>query len=1346
MIRYHRLLVLALIAMLYFPRVSSAFGQGRTALPVAAEFNTPKSVQKSYFNGSSGLFVPEWEVDGFATDLENPINRYAAPVFKMAQFDADVPNLPYYDLVVPVGKLERVEVNSAIGNNVEETSTSMFNKSIKGAKIDANTFWYPASHVVSGQILTVRGEDFQHVRIYPILVSSDGGRIRKAESVSYSIRKRQDANRKAATYTGRMGYVANSVLESGDWYKVGVNSEGIFQLDYNFFNSLGVDPSTIDPRTVKVYGNGGAALPQVAGTYPYDDLVENAVLAQGEGDGSLDPGDYFAFYCAGLGEWKDNARVDRYIYFPNFYSDTTFYFVTWGNGNGMRIPTVPSASNPNFTPTYTTKFARHELERDNTITSGRLWIGERFDLTTRQNFSFSIPNILPNSFAKAAIRVAATSVGASSKFSISEDGVLQGEIPISPTSDAYGSIDYQGSNRVLSIPSSRAADGNFNFELEYSKPTTSSVGYLDFIELEFQQELNAGFLPYYYFTATDFVGTGQVFDYRIANMSSSHAIWDVTNPLNVRAIAGTLNGTDYNFAVEADSNKRFVAFTSAGFKKPISVKSIPNQNLHALPQAEFIIITPRVLKSAADKLAEFHRSEYGQSVNVVELPLIFNEFSSGAQDPTAIRDFLKMFYDRSLSGGTQLRYALLFGDGSYDYKYIKTPPGSNLIPTYQSRRSQLPTQSYTSDDYYGFLDDGEGHWGEQSYNRDGETIPLFLAEGDTNLTDHGLDIGIGRFPVGNLQEAEVMVAKIIGYHTDYSGFGSWRNRVVLVGDHKDSEGNIHSVQADGYTGQIENANPCINIDKIYMDNYVMENQASGDRFPEGKEALLNALDEGSLLVNYTGHGGEVAWSNASILDISDINKIANGFRLPAYITATCEFGRWDDPSRRSGAETLFLREGGGAIAMFTTVRVVFSGPNHTLNINYYNEVFKWDALNNRMPTMGEVFYRTKNVSWGGSINNRNFSLLGDPAMQLAYPKNKAVITNINGIAVQDTVVDTLRSLNLITIQGEVRDQQDVFLPNFNGDLAITVYDRPSKFTTRRRPFDFIWQKNRIFKGSATVQNGRFSFQFVVPVDISYEDNLPNLHGKISLYFNDAQTDGGGCNTNIFIGGSDSTTISDKKAPELSLFMNDIKFADGGLVGPDPVLLAEVFDENGINTVGTGIGHELTAVLDGNESKVIILNDYYQANKNSYQDGTISYPFKDLDAGDHHLRVKVWDVANNSAESEINFVVADDATMALGHVLNYPNPFTSNTKFFIEHNKNGNLLNVTVKIYTVSGKVVKTLDDTFFANGNLYCDLEWDGLDDYGDAIGRGVYVYQVTVKDETSGERISKFEKLVLLR
>jgi hypothetical protein len=1321
-------------------------GQTRIAsLPSTDKPTTAAPKPVSRFNGQSGVFVPEWSGDIRVSNPNNINQTIASPWFKEATLDREVVNLPYYDLLVPVGKMERLLVSEANAENVEEISAETFRVTTQAAKLKTDAAWYPSSNVVAGSIITIRGEDFQHILIYPIQVRTDGGSYRKAGAINYSLSRQRDAARKAPAYNARQGYVSESVLKNGTWYKFPVTSEGVYQLDQSFFTGLGVNTASIDPRTIKVYGNGGATLPQVAGTYPHDDLVENALLSQGEGDGNFDSGDYVAFYSAGMGHWVHSDTLNRYIYFPNFYSDTTYYYVTWGGSTGRRIQTVGSASNPNFTPTYTTKFGHYEEDKDNTITSGRLWMGERFDLTTTQNFNFNLPNVVPGSNVRTSVRVGARSVGVTSNFVVKEGGTTYAQLGISATSSFYGTTDYYGSNQTFNIPASKVADGQLNLELTYSKPTTSSVGYLDYIEFEYQQALDINGANYYTFTATDNVGPGQVFNFQVGGASPGHLIWDVTDPLNAFAISGSQSGNTLTFAAAADSVKRYVAFTALGFKRPSGAKLLGNQNLHGLGQAEFLIIAHPDYWVDANRLAAFHREKYGQTVNVVKVGEIFNEFSSGAVDPTAIRDFAKMFYDRGQSG-SPLRYLLLFGDGSYDYKAIQTPVGTNFIPTYQSRRSQLPTHSYTSDDYYGFLDDGEGHWGEESATKDSEIIPLFLAEGDISLTDHGLDIAVGRFPAANVTEAKAIVDKIIAYHQDPSSYGPWRNRVLLVADHKDDDGNTHAYQADGYTNLIESENACANIDKIYMDNYVMENQASGDRFPDGKSALLKALDEGSLLVNYTGHGGEVGWSNAQILDISDINKITNGYRLPAYITATCEFGRWDDPDRKAGAEVMLMREGGGSIAMFTTVRVVFSGPNHTLNTNYYNYVFAYDSLNQRMPTMGEVFMRTKNVSWGGSVNNRNFSLLGDPAMTLAYPYNKAVVTKINGGTVQPNVTDTLGALNLITIEGEARDPQGNLMNTYNGDLYVTVFDKASKFTTRRAPFDFIWQKNKVFKGSSTVQNGLFSFQFVVPIDISYEDLLPNLNGKISLYFNDAYSDGGGCNDNIFIGGSDSAAISDNRAPDMDLFMNDIKFADGGMVGPDPILLADIFDENGINTVGTGIGHELTAILDENESDVHILNDFYEANKNSYQEGTIRYPFKDLEPGEHNLKVKVWDVANNSREGEINFIVADDANIALGHVLNYPNPFTTNTQFFIEHNRNGSILKVLVKVYTVSGKLVKSLEDSFFAEGNLYTDLSWDGLDDYGDAIGRGVYVYEVVVKDETTGERISKFEKLVLLR
>ncbi|MEM0996727.1 MAG: type IX secretion system sortase PorU [Bacteroidota bacterium] len=1306
---------------------------------------TPTATPKTFFDGNQGRFVPEWTAAQYVSARSAVNDLLEAPAFFGANYDHQVTNLPFHVVEVQLRDNESVQLQDVGGDGITEESSTLFARTMKESGLRPESGWYPEAHAVLGPEFIKRGVRYQQVYLYPIQVNVSGNRIRKATAVNYRIARVPNGNRRGAT-NARQGYNPESVLAAGVWHKLGVTEEGIYRLDYDYLSSLGIPVNSVDPRTIRVHGNGGGMLPQIAGEYPYDDLEENAIFVSGQGDGSFDPGDFVLFYGQSPHVWKWVDRMGRYAHFQNFYSDTTFYFLTYNQGAGKRVATATSPGGVTASPTTTTSFQFHERELLNRIISGRIWLGETFDLTTNQTFSFPAQRLAPNENILATVRTVARSNGTISNFTVREGNNILGTLTMPATNNVYGSYEVRGDYDTFTFSTNAIGDGSIDINLNYDHPLTSSVGYLDFIEVQYKERLDMAGASSFFFTATDGVAPGQVFNYQIGGGSSSHMIWDITDPLEARAMSVTSSGSTMGFTVNADSMKRFVAFSSGAYRNPVSARRIQNQNLHALPQADYLIFAPATLLEPANRLANFHRQQFNRSVHVVQPGAVYNEFSSGAPDPTALRDFIKMFYDRGLSNGSAVRYVLLFGDGSYDYKNIANDAASNAVISYQSRNSQLPTRSYISDDYFGFLDDGEGFWGEDAANETSEVVPQFLAEGDTSLFQHMLDVGVGRFPIVDAGEANAIVDKVIRYVTDQNGYGDWRSRVVLSADHKDSDRDIHMRQADSYTSLIEAANACANIDKIYMDNYAMVSTASGDKFPDGKDALVRAIDEGSLILNYTGHGGEVGWSNASILDISDINQLQNGLKMPACITATCEFGRWDDPARRSGGEQMFVKPDGGAIAMFTTVRVVYSGPNYTLNQNFYRNVFEYNTQEQRRPTMGEVFRDTKNASWGLSVNNRNFSLLGDPALPLNYPRLKAVVTDINGSAVVDTVVDTLASLNLITISGEVRDQQDNLLPNFNGTLQATVYDKLSYFITQRERTPFYWRKNRVFRGSATVNNGKFSFQFVVPIDVSYEDNLPTLNGKISLYFNDPFIDGEGCNTNILVWGSDSAAIVDDQGPMMDLFMNDEKFAEGGMVGPNPLLIADIFDENGLNMVGTGIGHELTAVLDGQEDKVIVLNDFYSANQDSYQEGRIEYPFRDLATGEHTLKVKVWDVANNSSESEIQFLVADDARMALGHVLNYPNPFTTNTKFYIEHNRNGALLDIQVRIYTVSGRLVKTLQDQVFADGNLYCDLEWDGLDEFGDVLGRGVYVYQVRVRDENADETITRTEKMVVLR
>jgi Peptidase family C25 len=1326
---------LLLSGIAFFGGTESAFSQqGRLA--------TVRAHQVSPQNELQGTFTPVWmdAVSVSPGNLENTV--FQAPWFKDAQLDGKLVNLPLYEFKVEVKPTERLRIDDLTPSGVVEETTNLFTETIRNSGMQVNG-WYPPSHIVLGERLILEGHHYQQVFIYPMLVNGQGNRLRKATAISYRLGK--ESNPGLHTAAQRVSWSSNSALATGDWYKIPVLTDGVYKLDEAWFESIGVDPSQIDPRTIRIHGGAQGMLTQVAGTRKWDDLPENAIQVQGESDATFDAADYVLFVGQSPHSWSYNDSLNRYNHRYNIYADTNYYFLTWGGANGKRITTQADAGAPTATPSSALHYQFYEKDIFNPLYSGRVWLGETFDLSTQQTFSFPANNLATGTNIDFLVRVGAQS-DVSSNFTFKENGTSLATVSIGNTnSQASHSYIYKDTYTLFSMSSNQVTDGSIDLEMNYSKPLGTSEGYLDYIEMQYRQRLDLSGLSYSSLGFAEGVGSGELFDVNFQNGNTNFLAWDVTDPFNVNNRTYSLNGTTLNFQLAADSVKEIVVFTpNGGARVPGKAKKIATQNLHGIAQADYIIITHPEFKAAAERLAQFHRDEYDRTVSVVTTFEVYNEFNSGVQDVSAIRDFLKMVYDRTLNSRTPLRYAMMFGDGSYDYKRRVTQNESNFVPSYQSRKSEISVETFCSDDFYGFLDDGEGFWGEGASINNGATDILFYLEGDRyGIVNHGLDIGLGRMPVGSVEEAEYMVDKLIRYATSTTSFGAWRNKVLLVADHKDSDSNTHMVHSDSYTDNIYDSDPCINVDKIFMDNYDLVNTASGTRFPDGKEALLKKLDEGSLIVNYTGHGGEVGWSNSAILEIPDIIGMNNGDKMPVFVTATCEFGRWDDPARRSGAEMVLLKEEGGSIGMFTTVRVVYSTPNYTMNNNLYKFLLVSDSLSGRHNTLGETYYQAKNISWGtNQINNRNFTLLGDPAMVLSHPELKAAITSINGAAPQTTELDSLATLTLVTVSGEVQDIRGNRLSNYSGELNVTVFDKPTRFTTHRVPTNFYWQKNKLFVGLATVVNGQFSFQFVVPVDVSYDDG----QAKISIYFQNGVNDGAGCYDNLYLGGTDSTSMSDDERPLVDLFMNDEKFVDGGMVGPDPTLVAELYDDLGINTVGTGVGHELTGVLDGDESNVIILNDYYTSKQDNYREGTIRYPFEDLAVGEHTLRVKVWDVANNSSQAEIRFLVASDANMALGHVLNYPNPFTTNTRFFIEHNKNGLTLDVVVKIYTVSGRLVKTLEDNFYAEGNLYCDLTWDGLDDYGDLIGRGVYVYQVIMRDQANGENVNRFEKLVLLR
>ncbi len=634
------------------------------------------------------------------------------------------------------------------------------------------------------------------------------------------------------------------------------------------------------------------------------------------------------------------------------------------------------------------------------------------------------------------------------------------------------------------------------------------------------------------------------------------------------------------------------------------MRKIENQNLHGAGPRDMIIITHPLFREQADRLAAFHEERDNLTVLVTEIGDVYNEFSSGAQDITAIRNFMKLLYD-SAPAGEEPRYLLLFGDASFDYK-DRIENNSNYVPTWEDEESLVIVYSIASDDYYGFLD-GPG--------------------------DNMLDIGIGRLPVQTVEQAIVAVDKIIHYATNTSlTMKDWRNYVCFVAD--DEDGNLHLRQAEEMAAFIDTNYGVYNIDKIYVDAFPQVSTPGGQRAPDVNKAINSRIDKGSLIMNYTGHGGEVGWGHERFLENSDINSWTNYDHMPIFITATCEFSRYDDPERVSAGEYAYLNPQGGAIAMFTTARATFGGSNFNLNTALFDYMFELNG--EEYYRFGDLIRLAKN-NGGVDGNDKKFILLGDPALHLAYPMHDVVTTRINNEEVSSTP-DTLQALSKITVEGEVINPLGGG-DGFSGTLYSIVYDKPSKVTTLAtdptsyvNTFDF--QNNVLYKGKAQVNDGKFSFTFIVPKDIAYQYGF----GKISYYAANETEDAHGFYRNILVGGLDQLAEPDVNGPSVELFINDEYFAFGGITDENPDMLAFVSDASGINTVGTGIGHDIVAILDGNTDKPIILNDFYESDLNSYTSGTIRYPFHNLEEGLHTLSLKVWDVFNNSAEAYLEFTV------------------------------------------------------------------------------------------------------------
>jgi len=1143
------------------------------------------------------------------------------------------------------------------------------------------------------------------VSFIPIRKNEITGQYEKLIRFTLIILEQQSPKPYAAYKT--TGYKSESVLASGNWYKVGVEHTGVHKITYQNLSDMGIPVSSINPKHIRIYGFRGGMLAENIEKFRYDDLQEAAIYVEGENDGSFNTSDYVLFYGESPDVWKYSSEYKLLTKRLHLYADYTYYYITTEVGEGKRIPLKPSSpETPNHFVNSFHDAIHYETEEVNLLNSGRIWYGETFDLFNNMVKEFTISNLVKDSKITLQAQAAARSQSTSFfSFYINEEKELHLSIPGVNISNING--DYA----AVRSDTSRFYSGtnDLSVKVVYTKSTNTSVGYLDYFTLNYKQELafNGGQLP---FRNLSTANAEFVTEYTLSKANATVTIWEVTNPLNVNRIESTLSGTKMKFVMNSDSIQEFIAFDGSSFNAVSFIEKTDNQNLHGVGEYEMVILTHPNFRSEAERLAQFHRDFDNMTVFVTDPSKIYNEFSSGAQDITAIRDFMKMMYDKA-SPGKETSYLLLFGDGSFDYK-DRIENNTNYIPCWESYESLNPVSSYVKDDFYCLLDDGN---------------------------DSFVDIGVGRFVVSTPEQAKTMVDKTIYYASNSDAvMGDWRNMVCLIADDEDS--NLHFGDAEDLASIIDTMDHTLNIEKIYLDAYPQVSTPSGERYPDVTLDINNRVERGALIMNYVGHGGEGGLAHERIMTINDINSWNNLENMPVFITATCEFSRFDDPERTSAGEYISLNPNGGGIALFTTTRATYAGANFDLNRNFYRYALKRE--NGEHLRMGEVMRLAKNAS--GSVENKSkFMLLGDPAIKIAFPEEHVVTTKINNISIEDPI-DTIQALSKVTIRGEIQDYYGNKLTDVNGILYPTVFDKPTKFSTlgndpASNPAEFHIQKNALYKGKTTIDNGIWEFTFIAPKDIAYQFGF----GKLSFYAKNDKLDATGFFADITIGGYNNNAETDNEGPTLDLYMNDVNFLRGGLTDESPNLFAQIFDENGINTVGNGIGHDILATLDGKET--FVLNNYYEAELNNYQGGSILYPFYNLPNGKHTLSLKVWDVYNNSTTANTDFIVAESVDMAVDELINYPNPFRESTTFSFEHNQVEQPLDITIYIYALDGRLVATLNDIYYAGGFRYKSLVWNRTDNSGNKLNEGMYVYKLLVKNY-DGTVISENNKLVILK
>lgn len=1238
-----------------------------------------------------------------------------------------------------------IGVPSEFGNTIQivnSTFSSMSGRYLPNPQLDKDSIGsvekfiegenYPSTSnqevVTFGEYGLVRNLQVQTVKIYPIQFDGSSNIIKFLKRVVFKISfsgassNRQlikddilesvvinwDAAKNWGISPAKLQKTTSSVFADGDWYRIETPEEGIYKIDRTFLQTLGVNVSSVDPRKLKIFGYGGYSLPEEVSLSKSGTPIENAIVVVGEQDGVFDAGDYILFYGRPIEFWEYSSDEKKIIRFKQPYSKKNYYLLNIGTTNGKRASEKPSLNIINAYPQQSTlAFKSYDGDSTNIGKSGRDYLGDQLDVSSKYSsriYINTLTGILPNNPINYRFRVVNISQPTIS-FSIEESGLQI------YNQNIFGKVKFLFGVEDLN---KAAYNGTLSQERSNLKFSISSSGAdaalaIDYFEIEYRKTLTAVSDNLIFFSKD----TTASIDYTLSAFSNSNIqCFDITDFANIKNIVnGNISGGQFRFqASEVKNNiKKYLAVNQSAFKTPVNGIKVTLPNLRGnITGSEMIVITHRNFKTQVERYVTYraNQSPNKLSAQVFYVDDIMNEFSGGVLDPTAIRDFIKYGFDN-----WQIKpwYVLLFGDGDYDY-LNREKLNKNFVPTYQTFESLNEIYSYPMDDYYVRI----------------------------SGSDLKIDLTIGRLNVQTVQEAEVAVNKIIKYETGLER-GVWRDKITLVADDGpaasgEDDGAVHTYQSEFLADY--KIPKYFDLDKIYLAAYPTVFTGSGRRKPAVNKAIVDAVNNGTLILNWVGHGNPGVWAHENVFEkITTIPQLKNQnyFFLTA---ATCDFGKYDDPSVQSSTEIMNNKADGGSIAAFTAARVVYSSANAEINESLYANLFSTREINNQPVRIGKAYFLTKQSLFYD--NDNKFHLFGDPALRLGEPQFQTTIDSVNGKSLKSTV--QISALDNVKIKGSVRNS-DGTKKIFNGEAVVSVFDSERFQELKEMNYTITLQGGLIYRGRATVTNGDFQTEFVVPKDISYE----NKKGKIVSYISNSGADGVGYSDQIIVGGTNPLAKNDGKGPDISIYFDNVNFESSYLVNPNFTLIAKLSDQTGLNTTGTGIGHKLEAILNEDISNAIDLSNSFVGDLNSGgKTGTINYKFSNQVPGDYRIKLKAWDVFNNLSTQEASYtVVSADNGIVLRDVVNYPNPFSSNTTFTFQHNINS-AINAKIKIYSIAGRMIKQIEEPNITG--KFVKIDWDGRDADGNQIANGTYLYKLLVESVDGEYKENVLGKLAVIK